>query len=285
MTTILAIANQKGGVAKTTTTVSLGGALAELGREVLLVDLDPQANLTLALGTNPAGVRGSSADVLLNAASPAGVSRETGVPGLDLVPASAELEAAERFLPGRQEYELCLRRALMQEPPLERNERPRGNGRGRKTPEYVRNPVSAYDYVILDCPPVLGAVTLAAMSAAHLLIVPTQPEYFSVHALRNMMAAIRRVRAEFNPRLVYRILITMQDCRNRIHRRLSEQIQTTFADGLFRTVIQVDTQLRESAVVGLPITHYRSKSRSALQYLALAQELMEHVEEKTAEPA
>lgn len=275
MTTILVVANQKGGVAKTTTSVTLGGALADLGREVLLVDLDAQANLTLALGVNPAGVRGSSVDVLLNAASLHSVSLNTGIPGLDLVPATRELETAEQLLPMRPDYERILQRALRGSGYLAY-----GNGRVNG-----QRPVNSYDYVILDCPPAMGAVTLMALTAAHLLIIPTQPEYFSVYALRSMLAAIREVRAEFNPGLVYRILITMQDLRNRIHRNLSEQIRTTFSDGLFRTVIQIDTQLRESAVAGLPITHYRRTSRSTLQYQALAQELIAYVEETTAEPA
>ncbi len=253
MTYILAIANQKGGVAKTTTVVSLGGALAKMGNEVLLVDLDAQANLTLSLGNDPNGAHGSIADVLLNSADIYSVSRQSGIEGIDLVPANQEMDLAERFLPIRQNYECILRDGL--------------NGR------------QAYDFILLDCPPSMGAVTLNALNAAHMLIIPTQPEYFSAHALRNMMAATRKVRGQNNPDLVYRVLITMQDRRNRIHRELSEQILNTFGDGVFRTVIQLDTKLRESAVAGLPITHYRTTTRSTLQYNALAEELIQYVEE------
>ena len=262
MTYTVAVANQKGGVAKTTTVVSLGGALAGHEQDVLVVDLDAQANLTLALGVDPTKLHSSISNVLLNSATITSVSRESPIPGMDLVPSTAEMELAERFLPIRQDYEQILAHAL--------------NG-----------PLSsrAYDYVILDCPPSMGAVTLNALNAADLLIIPTQPEYFSAHALRGMMGAIRRVRRQYNPRLVYRILITIHDRRNRIHRNLTEQIRNTFETGVFETQIDIDTKLRESSVAGLPITSYRSQSRSALQYTALAEELMRYAEEKAAEPA
>jgi chromosome partitioning protein len=112
-----------------------------------------------------------------------------------------------------------------------------------------------------------------------MLIIPTQPEYFSAHALRNMMPAIRRVRSQGNPNLLYRILITMHDKRNRVHRNLSEQYRTTFGVGVLQTVIDTDTKLRESSIAGLPVTHYNLKTRSTLQYQALAQELIQYVQE------
>lgn len=278
---VIAIANQKGGVAKTTTVVSLGGALARHDQEVLLVDLDAQANLTLALGKDPSRVRGAVTEVLFNSASLLSVSRETSIPGLDLVPANAGMDLAERFLPVRKDYESILRRAL-------RSELRPANGSitGAEAtaaraaglpPSSPRPPTIHYDFVLLDCPPFLGAVTLNALVAADLLIIPTQPEFFSAHALRTMTTAIRQVRNHHNPNLVYRILITLSDRRNRIHREVGEQIRSTFGEGVFQTIIEVDTKLRESAIEGLPITHHKSQSRSALQYDALAQELMLYV--------
>jgi len=276
---VIAIANQKGGVAKTTTAVSLGGALAQHNQEVLLVDLDAQANLTLALGKDPNRVRGAVTEVLFNSASLLSVSRETSIPGLDLVPANAEMDLAERFLPVRKDYETILRRALRSEL------RPANKTASGSTsaplvymPETSpRPPTIHYDFVLLDCPPFLGAVTLNALVAADLLIIPTQPEFFSANALRTMTAAIRQVRSQQNPKLIYRILITIYDRRNRIHREVSEQIRNAFGDGVFQTVIEIDTKLRESAIEGLPITHRKSRSRSAVQYDALAQELMAYV--------
>lgn len=247
MRQIITVANEKGGVAKTTTVLSLGGALVEAGFEVLLVDLDAQANLSLGLGVDPGKVRRSIADVLLNSASLLNISRETSIPGLDLAPSNMDMGLAERFLSIRQDYEHVLQNAIKNVPP--------------------------YDYILLDCPPSLGAVSLNALTAADLIIIPTQPEYFSVHGLRGVLATIRRIRNQGNPNLSYRVLITMMDRRNRIHRTLSDQLRATFGDGVLQTVIEIDTKLRESTVVGLPITQYFTRSRSALQYRALAQEL------------
>jgi chromosome partitioning protein len=262
---VVAVANQKGGVAKTTTVVSLAGALVKHDREVLAIDLDAQANLTLALGKDPARVRGSITDVLFNSASLVSVSRETSIPGLDLIPANSGMELAERFLPVRQEYERILQRVITTE------------FRSEPTGVSMRPPSIQYDFILLDCPPYMGAVTLNALTAADLLIIPTQPEYFSAHALRTMMQTIRQVRSQFNPDLAYRILVTMYDRRNRIHREVFDQIHAAFGDGVFETTIAIDTKLRESAVEGLPIGFHKSTSRSAVQYDALVQELIAYV--------
>jgi chromosome partitioning protein len=259
MTYIIAVANQKGGVAKTTTVLSLGGAIVQKGNEVLLVDLDAQADLTLALGFNPSRIRHSIADVLFNWASVVSVSRETGIPGLDLVPSNQDMDLAERFLPIRKNFEHILRNAL--------------------------NSTLPYDYVLLDCPPSIGAVTANALNVASLLVIPTLPEYFSVHALKNMMAMTRRVRNQGNPTLTYRILVTMRDRRNKIHKNLFEQLQKNLGERLLRNAIDVDTKLRESTVAGLPITHYATDSRSAKQYRALSEELIQYVQTKLAQPA
>jgi chromosome partitioning protein len=260
MTYFVAVANQKGGVAKTTTAVSLGGALAQDRQEVLLVDLDPQGDLTLSLGFNPGKVRRAISDVLFNWSTPASVSRETSVGGLDLIASNAEMELAERFLTVRKNFEFILRNAMRSAP-------------------------LSYDYVIFDCPPALGAITTNALNAADMLIIPTLPEYFSVHAMRNVLGAYRRIRAKSNPSLVYRVLITMQDIRNRIHRDLSIQLQENFSTSIFDNVVQIDTKLRESSVEGLPITHFYPKSRSADQYAALSTELTQYVQRKVQQPA
>ncbi|HZD57441.1 MAG TPA: ParA family protein [Anaerolineales bacterium] len=259
MTYFIAVANQKGGVAKTTTAVSLGGALVENGQEVLLVDLDPQGDLTLSLGFNPADARHAITDVLFNWASPASASRETKITGLDLIPSNPEMELAERFLPIRKNFESILRSA-------------------------VSSPLN-YDYVIFDCPPSVGAITTNALNAADLLIIPTLPEFFSVYALRNVLGAYRRVRSKSNPNLVFRILITMQDLRNRIHRDMSVQLKDNFSTNIFENIIQIDTKLRESSVAGLPITKYAPMTRSAEQYAALSKELIEYVKQKYKQPA
>jgi len=259
MATIIAISNQKGGVAKTTTCVSLGAALVELGHEALAIDLDPQANLSLALGVNPASLHRTVADVLLGNYSPISVSRETSLPGLDLIPANQNMQMVEKFLHVRDNYEQALRQALAR--------------------------VASYDIILCDCPPALGAITLNALAAAELLLVPTQCEYFSAYGLNEMLELVRNLRERTNPGLSYRILITMFDRRNRIHNNILEQVKTAFGDAVLSTTIEVDTKLRESAVFGLPITGYAPNSRAAQQYRALAQELMHYARQKAAPSA
>jgi len=261
MTYVITVSNEKGGVAKTTTTLSLGAVLAESGHKVLVMDLDPQANLTLALGIEPGAATIASSHILIESASLNDARMKTEIENLDLVASHSSIESAEQFLPVRTHYTLGLRRALEAAAPL------------------------TYDYVILDCPPFLGAITINALSAADLLIIPTQAEYFSAYALRNMMALIRRVRQDSNPGLGYRILITLLDRRNRTHRSIQEQLQNTFGEGLFRTVIEIDTKLRESPIAGLPITRYRPGARGSQQYRELAQELTEYVKDKTQQAA
>jgi chromosome partitioning protein len=251
----IAMSNEKGGVAKTTSTLSLGAALAELNHRVLLIDLDPQANLSLALGLETAEVEITSANVLVENAALRTAIRRSDVNNLDLVPSSSRIESAEQFLPMRSNYISTLRNS-------------------------IASASLPYDYILLDCPPALGAITLNALSAADLLIIPTQAEYFSAYALRNMMGSIRRIRQESNPNLAYRILVTLLDRRNRTHRNIFEQLQTTFGQGVFTTVIEIDTKLRESPIAGLPITHYKSSSRGSQQYRVLAQELIEYAKEE-----
>jgi len=261
MTYKIAVSNEKGGVAKTTTTMSLGAALAETGQKVLLVDLDPQANLTLAAGLEINEVEVSSSNILVEAAPFLSAKQKTEIDNVDIIPAHPNIESAEQYLPIRTNYIATLRRAIEMAAPL------------------------PYDYLLFDCPPFLGAITHNALSAANLLVVPTQAEFFSAYALRNMMGIIRRVRQESNPDLAYRILITMLDRRNRTHCNIEEQLKSTFGKGLFDTVIEVDTKLRESPIAGLPITQYKSNSRGSQQYRVLAQELIDYAQEKDKQQA
>lgn len=260
MSYVIAVSNEKGGVAKTTTTMSLGAALVENGKRVLLIDLDPQGNLTLAAGLEPKEQEKTSRDVLLDSEPLSAAINQTRTPNLDIVPANNRMDQAELLLPVRLNYAHLLSEAIEQS-------------------------LLAYDYTLLDCPPMLGAITLNALTAAHLLIIPTQAEYFSAYALRDMMALIRRVRSETNLALAYRILITLLDQRNRTHRTIREQLQQTFGAGLFDTVIEVDTKLRESPIAGTPITQFKPGTRGSLQYRALAQELIEYVQQANTEQA
>ncbi|MCZ2126924.1 MAG: ParA family protein [Anaerolineales bacterium] len=254
MTKTIAVSNEKGGVAKTTTALSLGAALAELGNRVLLIDLDAQANLTLSLGLEPGESELTSSSLILDNEPLLKVCRKTEFPNLDLIPSNSRIETAEQYLPVRTHYTTILQRA-------------------------IRAAAQPYDYIVLDCPPALGAVTRNALAAANLLLIPTQAEYFSAYALRNMMGLIRRTRESDNPSLSYRILVTMLDRRNRTHRNIHEQLRATFGGGVFNTVIELDTKLRESPIAGQPITQYNAAARGSTQYRLLAQELMEYAKE------
>lgn len=252
---IIAISNEKGGVAKTTTTFSLGATMVETGKDVLLVDLDPQGNLTLANGIEPGETKLNSGEILLDELNVQEAIRKTGTTHMDIIPSNPRLAQVEQFLPVRTNYASILKSAF-----------------SKKDLEY--------DYILLDCPPSMGAITINALTAANLLVIPTQAEYFSAYALRDMMMLIRRVRKESNPELAYRILITLLDQRNRAHRAIREQLKQTFGVGLFETVIEMDTRLRESPIIGMPITQYRPNSRGSQQYRILAQELMDYVQQQ-----
>ncbi len=254
MTNIVSVANEKGGVAKTTTVLSLGGALAEFGYRVLLVDLDPQANLSLALECEPNPQSKSFINIVMENLPIEKIIKPTGVERLSLLTSNKELGYSERVLPLQREYESLLKKLLA-------------------------GISSDYDYILIDCPPFLGALTTNALTASSLLIIPTQAEYFSIFALRNMMDLIRLVRSKGNSSLRYRLLITLFDKRNGIHRTLSAHLRKTFAGGVLDSVIEVDTKLRESPIAGLPINVHAAKSRAAMQYRFLAQEIVQYAKE------
>lgn len=247
---VIAIANQKGGVAKTTTCLSLGACLAELRKSVLLVDLDPQANLTLSLSFHPSSLRRTVSDAILHNATLVSISRETNVMGLDIAPANTGLAAVDKALYRCREYEVYLKEAVQQ---LDQD---------------------LYDYVLLDCPPSFGPLTLNALTASELMIVPTQAEYYAARTLQNVFELVRLVRERTNPKLRYRLLVTLYDRRNKICQTMLAQMRSAFSQSLFETVIEIDTKLRESPTVGQPITLYRPNTRGAQQYRALAKELM-----------
>jgi chromosome partitioning protein len=253
---VIALWHQKGGVAKTTTALSLGACFAEKGHETLLMDLDLQGNLTSGLGVDPAGVRRSVAEVLLGNELLAHLSHETSMPGLDLAPSNADMLLVSRHLQLRQGYEHVLREALS------------------------RRDAAHYSVVILDCPPSVGPVTIAALTATDLVIVPTQGEYFSMQALNQSLELVSLVRARTNPGLAYRVLVTMFDQRGQLHSRALAQLQQHFSHALFQTLIGVDSKLRESQMVGKPITMYAHHSRGAQQYRQLAEELLTYVQQR-----
>lgn len=259
MTTVIAVANTKGGVAKTTTCLSLGGGLAEEGQFVLLVDMDPQAHLTTSLGVKPEDLRGTVCDVLLGQNSLTAISQETKVYGLDLAPANQELVIIDKMLYKRPGYEYRLKLDL----------------------EDMRHEL--YDVILMDCPPTFGTVMINALTAADLLVIPMQCEHYAVQSLLRMLELVRLTRRKTNPHLNYRLLATMFDMRNKVHPMILKYLRSRFSDAVFETVIQVDTKLRESPAFALPITEYAPKTRAAGQYRDLAREVIAVMAKTTGE--
>jgi chromosome partitioning protein len=250
MALTIAINNQKGGVAKTTTCLSLGACLAEMGYSVLLVDLDPQAHLTLSLGIQPETLRYTIADALLGNTSLVSVSRESAIFDLDIVPANQELSLVNKILYDRKNYEFYLKQRL----------------------QTICD--SYYDIVVIDCAPSFNALSLNALTAADLLVIPVQCEYYAARSLKWILKLARLVQAKTNPNLTYHLLVTMYDQRNKICQLIFEQMQQELSHLLYKTIIEVDTKLRESPAFAQPITQYAPYTRGAQQYRALAQELM-----------
>ena len=252
MAHVFVVANQKGGVGKTTTAVNLCAALARQGQRALLIDLDPQGNATMGSGVNKRTLNQSVYDVLIRRASPNDV-RQTVESGYDVLPANRELAGAEVELVGVAQRETRLKEAL--DPML---------------PEY--------DFVLIDCPPSLSMLTLNGLCAAHGVIIPMQCEYFALEGLADLVNTIKRVHANFNTNLrVIGLLRVMFDPRVTLSRQVSAQLTEHFGDKVFETVIPRNVRLAEAPSYGRPGVVFDPGSRGAKAYMAFGQELIERV--------
>jgi chromosome partitioning protein len=248
---IIAMCNQKGGVGKTTSTINLGAALAEYGRKVLLVDFDPQGALSVGLGVNPMELDRTVYNLLMER----GVSMEdillkTVTPGMDLLPSNIDLSAAEVQLVTEVARESSLSRAL-------------------------KPALSDYDFVIIDCQPSLGLLTVNALTAAHSVIVPLECEFFALRGVALLTETIEKVRERLNPELeLDGILATMYDARTVHSREVLARVVQAFGDQVFHTVIGRTVRFPETTVAGEPITSYASSSVGAAAYRQLAREVL-----------
>ncbi|OAS83157.1 MULTISPECIES: ParA family protein [Metabacillus] len=247
---VIAIANQKGGVGKTTTSVNLGACLAYIGKRVLLVDVDPQGNATSGIGIEKADVEHCIYDILVDDVDVKEVIKQTAVENLDIIPATIQLAGAEIELVPTISREVRLKRAL----------------------ESVKH---QYDYMVIDCPPSLGLLTINALTASDAVLIPVQCEYYALEGLSQLLNTVRLVQKHLNTELMIEgVLLTMLDARTNLGIQVIDEVKKYFQDKVYKTIIPRNIRLSEAPSHGQPIIIYDPRSRGAEVYLDLAKEVV-----------
>lgn len=252
---VLAVANQKGGVGKTTTAINLGTALAAVGQKVLIVDIDPQGNASTGLGVPRSARRSTIYDVVAEGRSLAGAIVETSVPGLTLCPSDADLSGIEIELASADRRSFRLRDAV------------RAMAEQEDAPKV--------DYILIDCPPSLNLLTVNAMSAADAVLVPLQCEFFALEGLSQLMRTVELVRSSLNPALeIQGVVLTMFDRRNALSAQVAEDVRRHFGEKVYETVIPRNVRVSEAPSFGKPVLIYDLKCAGSQAYLKLAREVV-----------
>jgi chromosome partitioning protein len=251
MTRILSVVNQKGGVGKTTTAVNMATALAAIGKEVLVIDLDPQGNASTGLGIDQAARVRTSYDVLIGSSTLDAAATKTAIPRLWVAPATVDLVGAEIELVGLEKREFQLKRATSQIS-------------------------SRFDYAIIDCPPSLGLLTLNALTASDAVLIPLQCEFYALEGLAHLLKTIKLVKANLNPVItIHGVVLTMYDRRNKLTEQIEEDVRGFLGDDVYRTVIPRNVRMSEAPSHGKPALVYDLKCPGSQAYLSLARELIQ----------
>jgi chromosome partitioning protein len=262
---IIAIANQKGGVGKTTTAVNLAASLVAMKRRVLLIDLDPQGNATTGAGLDKRALSATVYQVLLGEQKIADVRVLSPSGGFDMVPANRELAGAEVELVELPEREMRLKDAIAEALSQMR--------------AAISEVAPEYDFILLDCPPSLSLLTLNGLCAADSVLIPMQCEYYALEGLTDLLQTVRKVRAHLNPRLeIEGLLRTMVDTRNTLSQNVTADLEKHFGDKLYRTIVPRNVRLAEAPSHGIPALKLEPQSKGALAYLALAGEMLRRMD-------
>lgn len=257
MSKVIALANQKGGVGKTTTAINLAASLAVLEQKVLLIDADPQANATSGLGFDVRNVKSSIYECLVDEVDPKSITLATEVAGLDLIPSHIDLVGAEIELLNMPNREKIMKKVI----------------------NSIRE---AYDYVLIDCSPSLGLITVNALTAADSVLIPVQCEFFALEGLGKLLNTVKIIQSRLNPELeIEGFLLTMYDPRTRLSNQVAEEVQKHFQSMVFETIIQRNIKLSEAPSYGKPVIMYDAESKGSINHLNLARELLQK-NEKTA---